>query len=229
VTKGVFSFTTPPEFTDDELSRLRACLGDQITSETLMQAMELRRVYFNFVSTQEQMATVADANALRFCWAGLMQSVKEVILSTNREGIHARGNRALCQLLGADYISAVGDLMDAAARLQISVGEELKDDANIADIRSGHAAGLRAVLWFLHEPVEGGARRGKSLGLVMGPGSGRGAPKLHKFLSVITSRRISGDDVKNAIDYLKKHDEMPKPGNRPSSFGAAITEFPKVW
>ncbi len=229
VTKGVFSSANPPKFTDDELGQLRACLGGVISPETLAQAWELRQAYFSIVSGQEQMPTLAETNALRRNWVRSIEAVEKVALSASSGGDEARADQALRQLLGAEYGESVGELVRAVVRLRTIVGKTLDDDANIADIRSWQAAGLRAVLWFLHEPVEGGVLRGKSLGLAMGSGAGRGAPRLHDFLSVVTSRRISGDDVKNAIDFMTKHDRMPKPGNSPSGFGAAVTEYPVIW
>ncbi len=229
VTKGVFSGVKPLEFSDDELGQLRACLGGVISPETLAQAWELRQAYFNIVSGKEQMPTLAEVNTLRLDWVRSIEAVEKVAFSASRDGDHARADQALRQLLGVEYGESVGELVRAVIRLRTIVGKTLDDDANIADIRSWQAAGLRAVLWFLHEPVEGGVRRGVSLGLAMGRGAGRGAPRLHDFLSVITARRISGNDVKNAIDFMTKHDRMPKLGNRPSGFGSTLTEYPEVW
>ncbi len=229
VTKGVFSGVEPLEFSDDERARLCACLGGQITPKALEQARSLRHAYCTIVSMQEQMATMAEVDALRLKWVRLVQSVEQVALSAGRGGEHNRADQALRQLLGAEYGESVGELVRAVIRLRTIVGKKLDDKANIRDVRKGEAAGLRAVLWFLHEPVEDGVRRGVSLGLAMGPGTGRGAPRLLEFLSVITSCEISGDDVRNAIDFMTKHDRMPKLGNRPSGFGTTLTEFPKVW
>ncbi len=229
VTKGVFSGVEPLEFSDDERARLCACLGGQITPKALEQARSLRHAYCTIVSMQEQMATMAEVDALRLKWVRLVQSVEQVALSAGRGGEHNRADRALRQVLGAEYGAAVGQLVDAAWRLRPIVEKKLDDKANIRDVRKGEAAGLRTVLWFLHEPVEGGVRRGESLGLAMGSGVGRGAPSLLGFLSVITSREISGDDVRNAIDFMTKHDRMPKRGNKPSGFDATLTEFPDIW
>ncbi len=229
VTKGAFTSANPPKFTDHQLSLLRACLGGVINPGTMEQAWELRKTYFNIVLGQEQMPTLRVVNALRLDWVRSIEAVEKVALSASSGGDKARANQALRQLLGAEYRESVGELVRAVIRLRTIVGKTLDDDAYIADIRSWRAAGLRAVLWFLHEPVEGGVRRGVSLGLAMGPGAGRGALRLHDFLSVITLCKISGDDVRNAIDFLTKHDRMPKPGNRPSGFGTAVTEYPEVW
>jgi len=229
VTKGVFSGVKPLEFSDDERARLCACLGGQITPKALEQARSLRHAYCTIVSMQEQMATMAEVDALRLKWVRLVQSVEQVALSAGRGGEHNRADQALRQLLGAEYGESVGELVRAVIRLRTIVGKKLDDKANIRDVRKGEAAGLRTVLWFLHEPVEGGVRRGVSLGLAMGRGAGRGAPRLHDFLSVITARQISGDDVRNAIDFMTKHDRMPKRGNRPSGFGTTLTEYPEVW
>ena len=229
VTKGAFSSANPPKFTDDELGQLRACLGGVISPETLAQAWELRQAYFNIVSGKEQMPTLAEVNALLLDWVRSIEAVENVALSASSGGDKARADQALRQLHGAEYGESVGELVRAVIRLRTIVGKTLDDDANIADIRSWRAAGLRAVLWFLHEPVEGGVQRGEGLGLAMGPGVGRGAPRLLGFLSVITSREISGDDVRNAIVFMTKHDRMPKRGNRPSGFGTTLTEYPEVW
>ena len=229
VTKGAFSSANPPKFTDDELGQLRACLGGVISPETLAQAWELRQAYFNIVLGQEQMPTLRVVNALRLDWVRSIEAVEKVAFSASRDGDHAHADQALRQLLGAEYGESVGELVRAVIRLRTIVGKALDDDANIADIRSWKAAGLRAVIWFLHEPVEGGVRRGVSLGLAMGPGAGRGAPRLHNFLSIITARRISGNDVKNAIDFMTKHGRMPRHGDSPSGFDAAITEYPVIW
>ena len=229
VTKGAFPSANPPKFTDGELGQLRACLGGVISPETLAQAWEIRKAYFNIVSGQEQMPTLSEANALRLDWVRSIEAVEQVALSAGRGGDKARADQALRQLLGAEYGDSVGELVRAVIRLRTIVAKTLDDDANIADIRSWQAAGLRTVLWFLHEPVESGVRRGESLGLAMGRGAGRGAPRLHDFLSVITSREISGDDVKNAIDFMTKRGRMPQPGNSPSGFGTTLTQYPEVW
>ena len=229
VTKGVFSGVKPLEFSDDERARLCACLGGQITPKALEQARSLRHAYCTTVSMYEQMATMSEVDALRLEWVRLVQSVEKVALSAGRGGEHNRADQALRQLLGADYGAAVGQLVDAAWRLRPIVAKKLDDKANIRDVRKGQAVGLRTVLWFLHEPVEGGVRRGESLGLAMGSGAGRGAPKLHDFLSVITSRRIFGDDVKNAIDFMTKHGRMPKKGDSPSGFGTTLSNYPDIW
>ncbi len=229
VTKGVFSGVEPLEFSDDEHAQLCACLGGQITPKALEQARKLRHAYCTIVSMQEQMATMAEVNALRLKWVRLVQSVEKVALSAGRGGEHNRADQALRQLLGAEYGAAVGQLVDAVIRLRPIVEKKLDDKANIRDVRIWQAAGLRIVLWFLHEPVEGGVRRGESLGLAMGSGAGRGAPRLHDFLSVITSRRIFGDDVKNAIDFMTKHGRMPKKGDSPSGFGTTLSDYPDIW
>ena len=229
VTKGVFSGVEPLEFSDDEHAQLCACLGGQITPKALEQARTLRHAYCTIVSMQEQMPKLTVVNALRLDWVRSIEAVEKVAFSASRDGDHARADQALRQLLGAEYSESVGELVRAVIRLRPIVGKTLDVDANIADIRSWRAAGLRAVLWFLHEPVEGGVRRGVSLGLAMGTGAGRGAPRLHDFLSVITARRISGNDVKNAIDFMTKRGRMPQPGNSPSGFGTTLTKFPDIW
>ena len=229
VTKGVFYSADTPDFTNDELNRLRAALGGQLAPDILKQARELRSIYCNFLSMPLQMSTLAEADALRREWLSLLESVEQLVLSTTSGGSRKRADRALRQLLAPNFGAAAHALVEAAWKLRTIVQENLDDDANIADIRQGRAAGLRAVLWILYEPVGGGLRRGESYGLAMSSGAGRGSPKLREFLSAITAREISGDDVKNALRFMTKRNLMPKLGCRLSGFGTSVTEFPNIW
>lgn len=228
ITKGVFSNGSPPEFTRAELDQLCACFGGELAPAVLDQAWRLRQAYWLYISISEEMATLTDVNVIRREWAKSIRSIDALVASTARDGKHFGGDQALRQLLRG-YGRAVHELLTAASNLRAIVTQSLDDAANIRDIRNGEAPGLRLMLWLLHEPVEAGVRRGESFGLAMGPGTGRGAPALHMFLSIITQRKIDEDDVRYAIDYLKKHDRMPRPGNSPSGFGGPVTEFPDVW
>lgn len=123
-----------------------------------------------------------------------------------------------------------GSFSDAGIALSQALREEPAIEGQTTATRIGRTAALRLVLWFLHERLETGEARGEWLGLAMGTGAGRGARRLHKFLRIVMMQKVTPDQVRSAMDFLRSPECRPPlgGGDSPSEFGGPLTNMPRV-
>lgn len=150
-----------PPFTDDELDAFRRCLGRSPSDEQLSEFRLLRQHYLYFRNAAEHLPAQRDIERLRQELRDLTEAVSRFVLRTDRDPVDAKVERTLGILHGTRYHRSLRLLGAAAYRLRETLDAPAVTPSYPVDLRSGHAVGLRVLLWFLDEPVDDAESRGR--------------------------------------------------------------------
>ncbi|MEO0644351.1 MAG: hypothetical protein AAFY47_13195 [Pseudomonadota bacterium] len=227
ITKGVWAPIKTYPLNDEDRCELNKVLQDGLTAEREEVVAKLRYVGEIYVEQFTKMPTVEEIEKHR---VKLRERISDLLLAlADNKPEYIYLNQSLRYVLPR-FGALVSDHAQSAMALYEALRQPLEIERNTTVTRSGEAAGLRAVLWFLHEQIEQGGSRADWLGLAMGTGKGRGAKRLHRFLKVVLMRTVTSDQVRSAMDFLTspKCDPPLGGGNKPSGFGGPLTDMPSV-
>ena len=228
-TTAVFAGHAPSiePFGDDEIARITAALGNAPEDWILESCFELRCLYINAIHLAQQTARVREVRARRDTILKQIDDILALARSGAVGGDEQPLQDALRQRYKASFCVAYDQFLHAAIDVREALAPPFELGEDTADVRPGHHIGLKNVLWALRQEVDGGKRRGEDWGLAMGTGDGRGARKLHEFLSVISGRTVTPDDVRNAAVGIRdwEAEDRAVEGSRSSRFELVGTEF----
>jgi hypothetical protein len=227
ITTGVSDGVDPPPFDDEERRSLEECLGRCTDAGLLCELLELRGIYLYYLHMADRLTEEKDAAQLREDIQTEVQRVLALFARTADRGKDERTGMTLRTIYGREFADSFSALVEAAIRVRDVLAAPPEHAAHVVNLPSGHAAGLRALLWYLDEPLETGKRRGETYGLHMGAPEAGYTNDVQQFLGVITMRPVTWDDVRYARHRLNAIGGQA--GNYPSGFPGPVTSLPNVW